>query len=141
MFQLIRNITDQGIYVEVTDFRQGVEDLKTELFQKPENADIYIYAKMQRYMAFHLSRYVYHSINIKRNSNSGYYHSNEFEQALETCKIAIRNLEVKSYYDIAKIVRNNFQYLKGILPHASNLSYNRSLATLTELKNLSEKYL
>lgn len=140
MFILERRVTDKGIYVEVTDSRNGIEDLKKELFQKPENADTYIYAKMQRYMAFHLSRYVYHSLNIKRNSNSDFYRTNEFEQALETCKNVIRNLDTKSYYEIAKIIRDNFQCLNRILPHLSNLSYNRSVATLHELKSMSEKY-
>ena len=140
MFQLIRHIIDQGVYVEVTDIREGKEVVKKDTFQSPGNADTFIKLKLQRYMSFRLSRYVAHSRQIAENSKSDYYHTTDFKNSFEVCSSLIRGINSKSYFEISRMIRDNYQHIWNIHPHRDNRSYNRSVATVFELKNLAEKY-
>lgn len=140
MYTCSTRITDKGIFVEVTDLRNGTEELKKELFQKPENAETFIRLKLQRYIAFRLSRYVKHSAQIALNSKSAYYHTEEFEKSMKVCSYLIRIIDTKSYYELSRMIRDNYSHLWTIRPHMDNNSHNRSVATIIELKQLADRF-
>lgn len=140
MYTCRTELTNQGTYVEVTDLRNGTEEIKKEIFAKPENAETFIRAKLQRYISFRLSRYIKHSAQIALNSKSGYYHTVDFEQSMNVCSSLIRGIDSKSYHELSRMIRDNYSHIWNIRPHRDNKSYERSVATAIELKQLSEKY-